>query len=206
MARFVLLLLLVVVGALVIALFFDHRDRRDARIDRLRHAFLHGTPLAGTSRPAALVEVVHPGGVCFRVPASWAIEIVDGEQVPVPAGPAAGRRLQVEVVHLDGPAPGSPSDALKSLVVEGERAIHVLENGQALMKSLDTVRGPDALVASYTWRLARVTDDGGLSVAVFRLPVAVESAAGVIAQSDLGTLDREIRAATFPGRTAASSA
>jgi hypothetical protein len=204
MVRFVVLLLLFVAGALVVALFFDHRGRRDARVDRLRHAFLHGAPLAGTSRPAALTEVVHPGGLRFRAPASWTVDIVDDARVATPAAPPAGsRRIAVEVVTLEGAA--SPADVLKSLVVDGERAVHVLANGHALMKSVETVEGPGGLVASYTWRLGRAADGGRLQLAVFRLPLPVEGAADVIAQADLGTLDREVRDATFADGTAADA-
>jgi hypothetical protein len=197
MARFVLLLLLVVAGALVIALVFDNKSRRDTRFDRLRWAFLHGRPLAGYSRPASLMEFVHPGGMRFRAPASWAIEMVDGERT-ISAGTAdGGRRVRIEVLRLEGPASGSAVEALKSLEAEGERSVEVLPNGHALMKSLDAVRDARAVLASYTWHLGRAEPGRRLEIAVFRLRLSVESAGEVIAQSDLATLDREVREASF---------
>jgi hypothetical protein len=200
MARFILLLLLVIAGALVIALFFDRRGRRDAVIDRLRWAFLHGTPLAGYSRAAALKEFVHPGGLRFRAPGSWTVELADGDRAG-PAGVAdSGRRVAVEVLRLDRPATGgteSVVDALKSLAVDGERSIEVLRSGIVLMKTLEPAHDERGLLASYAWRLARPAPRGGVQIAVLRLRLPVAGAADVIAQSDLATLDREVREATF---------
>jgi hypothetical protein len=195
MARFVLLLLLVVAGALVMALLSDHRGRRDARFDRLRQAFLHGQPLGGTARPVAVVEVVHPGGVRLRAPASWAIDLVERER-PVAKAPAAGgRRVRVEVVRLEQCAAGSVVDALAAL--EPERSVELLANGHAFVKSVVPVRADGGWAASYAWRLARSEPGGGLRIAVFRLQLPVDSASDVIAQSDLATLEREVREATF---------
>ena len=201
MARFILLLLLLVAGALVIALFFDHRSRQDARFDRLRQAFLHGRPLAGYSRPATAVEVVHPDGVQFRAPASWVVDVVKGERPAVEAPAAGGRRVQVEVIWLQDRAAGPIADALKALEPERERSLETLPNGHVLAKSLVPVRTAGGWVASYTWRLARSEPGGGLRIAVFRLQLPVEAAPDVIAQSDLGTLEREVREATFSSGT-----
>ena len=197
MARFVLLLLLLLAGALMIALVFDHRGRREARIDRLRSAFLHGRPLAGHSRAASLVEFVHPRGMRFRAPASWTIEMVDGERTVTMGAAAGGRRVRVEVLRLEGQPSGSAVDALKSQEAEGERSVEVLPSGHALMKSIDTVRDTHGVVASYTWRLVREESGRRLEIAVFRLRLSVESAGEVIEQSDLTTLDREVREARF---------
>jgi len=202
MARFIVLLLLVIVGALVIALFFDHRSRRDARIDRLRWSFLHGTPLAGHTRPSNLADVVHAGGMRFRAPTSWTIEMAENKGA-VPAGaPSGARRVHVEVLRLDGPAPAgteSVVSALKALEAEGERSVELLPNGHVLMKTLEPARNEKGLVASYVWRLGRVSPPRGVEIAVFRLGLPVEMAAEVIAQSDLATLDRQVREAAFSG-------
>lgn len=195
MARFVLLLLLLLAGALMIALVFDHRGRRDARIDRLRAAFLHGRPLAAHSRAASLVEFVHPRGLRFRAPASWTIEMVDGERTVTVGAMAGGRRVRVEVLRLAGQA--SAVEALKSQEAESERSVEVLPSGHALMKSIDTVRDTRGVLASYTWRLGCEESGRRLEIAVFRLRLSVESAGEVIEQSDLATLDREVREARF---------
>lgn len=202
MVRFIVLLLLVIVGALVVALFFDHRSRRDARIDRLRWAFLHGSPLAGYTRPSNLAEVVHPGGMRFRAPASWTIEMAESKGAVHAGAPEGARRVRVEVRLLDGPAPAgteSVAEALKTLEAEGERSVEVLPNGHVLMKTLEPARSEKGLVASYVWRLGRVSPPRGVEIAVFRLGLPVEAAGEVIAQSDLATLDREIREAAFSG-------
>ena len=201
MARLVLVLLLVIAGALVIALFFDHRRRRDDRIDRLRWTFLHGTPLAGHTQAAALSEFVHPGGMRLRVPASWTIATAEGGHASPSGAPGAGRLVAVEVVHLQGQeASGTPSvvAALKGLDVEGERSVETLANGNVLMKTLESSREGKALLAVYAWRLGHPLPGGGLRIAGFRVRVPVEAAADVIVQSDLAILDREIRGAAFP--------
>lgn len=197
MARFVLLLLLTLAGALVIALVFDRKSRRDARFDRLRWAFLHGTPLAGYSRAASLVEFVHPGGLRFRAPASWTIEMVDGERTISAGAGDGGRRVRLEVLQLEGPASGSAVEALKNMKAEGERSVEVLPSGHVLMKSVDAVRETRGIFASYTWRLGRAESGRRLELAVFHLRVSVEAAAEVIAQSDLAILDRAVRDARF---------
>jgi hypothetical protein len=199
MARFVLLILLVIAGALVIALFFDRRSRRDERIDRLRWTFLHGTPLAGYARAAALSELSHPGGMRFRAPASWTIEMAEGTRSS-PSAPGAGRLVGVELVRLEGQGHGGKETAvaaLKSLDVEGERAVEALANGNALMKTVESVREGKSLLAVYAWRLGHPLPQGGMQIAVFRIRVPVETAADVIVQSDLAILDREVRAALF---------
>jgi hypothetical protein len=197
MARFVLLLVLALAGALVIALVFDHKNRRDTRFDRLRWAFLHGTPLAGYARAASLVEFVHPGGLRFRAPASWTIEPGDGERTVRTGAAEGGRHVRLEVVHLEGPASGSAVEVLKSLQAEGERSVEVLPNGHALMKSVDAVRDARGVFASFTWRLGRAESGRQLQLAVFRLRLPIDAAGEVIAQSDLATLDREVREAEF---------
>jgi hypothetical protein len=197
MARFVLLLLLAVAGGLVIALVFDQKGRRDARFDRLRFAFLHGRPLAGYSRAASLLEFVHPGGMRFRAPASWTIEMVDGEGTVSAGAKGGSRRVRVEVLRLEGPASGSAVEALESMEAEGDRSVDVLPSGHALMKSVDAVRDAQGVFASYTWRLGRAEPGRRLDLAVFRFRLSVESAGDVIAQSDLATLDREVREASF---------
>lgn len=201
MARLVLLLLVVIAGALVVALARDHRRRHDERIDHLRWTFLHGRPLAGHARAAALTEFVHPGGMRFRAPASWSIRMGDA---PSPHA-GAGRVVEVELVRLDAPAGGiaASGDAvaarLRALKVEGECSVETLAGGTVVMKAVESARDGKAAVAVYAWRLGHARADGGIDVAVFRLRVAVEAAAEVIVQSDLAVLDREIRAGTFSG-------
>jgi hypothetical protein len=198
MARFVLVLLLVIAGALVIALVFDHRRRRDDRLSRLRWTFLHGTPLAGHARAVTLSELEHPGGMRFRAPASWIIETADGARLS--GAPGAGRLVRVELVRLEGQSPAAAPSvvaALQSLDVEGERSVETLANGNALMKTVESATGDKALSAVYAWRLGHPLAQGGMQIAVFRLRVPVETAGEVIVQSDLAILDREIRAATF---------
>jgi hypothetical protein len=200
MARFVLVLLLVAAGALVIALFFDLRGRRDARFDRLRQSFLHGLPLQGYSRPASLVEIVHPKGVTFRAPGAWTVDMREGPPAPA-AVPDGGRCVEIEVLHLEGHPSGSLTDALKSLPAEGGQAVEELPNGHVLMKTVEPTRGPQGLLATYTWRLGHATPGHGFQLAVFRLRLPVETAAEVIAQVDLATLEREVREATFSEST-----
>jgi hypothetical protein len=198
MARLVLVLLLVIAGALVIALVFDHRRRRDDRLSRLRWTFLHGTPLAGHARADTLSEVAHPGGMRFRAPASWRIETAEGTRLG--GAPGDGRLVRVELTRLEGQGPaGTPSvvAALQSLDAVGERSIETLANGNALMKTVESARGDKALSAVYAWRLGHPLRQGGMQIAVFRLRVPVETAGDVIVQSDLAILDREIRSATF---------
>jgi hypothetical protein len=201
MARLVLLLLLVIAGALVVALVKDRRSRREAAIDGLRWAFVHGTPRS-SSRPATLTDVVHPGGVRFRAPASWEVAMVPGaREVPDAPPGTSGRRVLVEVKRL-GPA-ASAVAALEGLAVEGERSVEALPNGNALMKTLEVVRGERA-IACYAWRLALISPDGGVRLAVFRIPLTLEAADDVIAQSDLATMDREVREAMFADGPAAT--
>ena len=195
MARFVLVVLLVMVGALVVALYFDHRGKRDALFDHLRSAFLHGAPLAGYSRAAAVVEVVHPRGLRFRAPASWTIAMAE-ERGPASSAPAGGRHVRVEVLDLEGRVPGSLQDAVARLAARGPRSVEDLPGGRALVKSVDPVRGRDGLLASYVFRLGRATP-GGLQVASFIMALPAETAAEVIPQSDLAILDRAVREATF---------
>jgi hypothetical protein len=198
MVRLVLILLLVIAGVLVVALLRDQRGRRGERIDRLRWAFLHGTPLAGYSRGGALEEYAHRGGMRFRIPASWIVETE--ERSPPAAAPSSGRRLRVEVHQLEGP-PGGGTDgvvqALKGLKPEGEQSIEVLANGNVLMKTVDATRSEGVEQVVYSWRLGRAVPPGGARIAVFRLSLPVETAPDVIAQSDLATVDREVRSATF---------
>lgn len=205
MARLILLLLIVTAGALIVALFFDRRGRREGAIDGLRWAFVHGTPAARHPRTASLTDIVHPGGVRFRVPASWEVEMLPGHR-EIPDGPRrGGRRVHVEVMRLEGPgAPAAASAvaALQGLAVEGERSVEVLPNGHALMKTLEVVRG-ERIIASYAWRLARISPRQGVQLAVFRIPLTLEAAAEVIAQSDLATMDREVREAAFADGPAA---
>jgi hypothetical protein len=117
-----------------------------------------------------------------------------------------GRRVEVDVVPLDGVASGSVTEALERLPARGERSLEALPNGNVLMKSVEAVRGPGGALAAYTWRLGRATARGGLQMAEFRLCLPVETAAEVIAQADLATLDREVREAAFADGTDAPSA
>ena len=199
MIRLILLLLLLTAGALVVALFFDRRRRREGdAIDGLRWAFVHGTPPDRYTRPATLTEFVHPGGVRFRVPAGWNVEIVEGDRDLSDAPRADGRRVLVSVTPLkaDGAATPSAKAALDALGVKGERSVDVLPNGNALMKTLDVTRAERGVIASYTWRLARLSAQG-VQLAVFRFPLSVDAATDVIARADLATMDREVREATF---------
>ena len=195
-----LVLLLVVAAALVVALLRDHRRRRDERIDHLRWTFLHGQPLAGHARAAALTEFVHPSGMRFRAPASWSMRM--GDTAVAPAG--ASRVVEVEIVRLDAPAGiaaggDAVAAALRALKVEGERSVEALPSGNVLMKAVESAGDGKAAVAVYVWRLGHACAGGGIDLAVFRVRVGVEAAAEVIVQSDLAVLDREIRAATFSG-------
>jgi hypothetical protein len=193
-----LIVLLVIAVALVIALVWDQRGRRDARIARLRWAFLHGT-LAGYARPANLEPVVHPGGLTFRAPTSWTIDVAERCTEDDPP-PGAVRRVHVELLHLEGPgASGTESvtSAMKALETEGDSSLEVLPNGHVLMKALERRRRGKGVVASYVWRLGHARPPRGIEIAIFRLGVPVEAAAEVIAQSDLATLDREVREAAF---------
>jgi hypothetical protein len=198
MARLVLLLLLALAGGLVVALYFDRRGRRDERIERLRWAFLHGTPLGHHSSTVSLAGVAHPAGLRFRAPSSWTIDM---DQAGAPAGdPGAGRRVLVEVLHLDAPAAEGPeavAAALKRLPAQGERSVEVLPTGNVLMKTVEALRHAKGPCASYTWHLARALPSQEVQLAVFRFRLPVETAADVIAQADLATLDREVRDATF---------
>jgi hypothetical protein len=193
MIRFVLFLLLLIAATLVAALFRDQRGRRDTRVERLRFSFLHGTPLAGYSRTGALTEYSHPGGVRFRVPASWSVDLGGAPSSPV----LGGRRLQVEVVDLERAAAAEADSlmtALKGLARDTEQTMELLPNGNVLMKTLEERTAGEPVV--YSWRLGRATQSGA-RVAVFRLAVPIDTAADVIAQSDLAAVDREVRIAAF---------
>jgi hypothetical protein len=209
MARFILLVLLVVAGGLVVALFLDHRGRRDAVVDRLRWAFLHGRPLAGYSRATALADFVHPGGLRFRAPASWTVDMTDpGAEAPA-ATPGAGRRLSVEVLRLESAgAAGTESvvDALESLAANGERAVEVLPNGNVLMKTLEAASSEAGALACYAWSLGAAAPPRGVRIATFRLRLPVAAAGDVIAQSDLAIVDREVREAAFADGPSAPAA
>ena len=94
-------------------------------------------------------------------------------------------------------AAGSIAEALKAFEPERQHSVEALPSGAVLLKSLVPARVAGAPAVSYTWRLAHPGPAGQLRVAVFRLQLPVESASDVIAQSDLGSLDRELREATF---------
>jgi len=192
-----LILLLVIAAALVIALVWDQRGRRDARIARLRWAFVHGTPPAGYGRPANLEPVVHPGGLTFRAPTSWTIDVGERRTSDDPA-PGVARRVHVELIRLEAQGSSgteSVTSAMKTLETTGDSSLEVLANGNVLMKALE--RSRKDLIASYVWRLGHARPPRGIQIAIFRLGFPVEAAAEVIAQSDLATLDREVREAAF---------
>lgn len=184
MARLILLLLLVTAGALVVAILFDRRGRREAAIDGLRWAFVHGTPPARYSRPATLADFEHPGGVRFRAPAGWEVQMASGDREVRAAAAGAGRRVVVAVTRLEpaGAAAGRPAvDALEGLAGTSERSLEVLPNGNALMKTLEVVRAERSASASYAWRLARTASSRGVQLAVFRIDLPLDAATDVIA-------------------------
>jgi hypothetical protein len=197
MVRLILVLALVgIAGALVRALLLDHRGRRDERMDTLRWTFLHGRPLGGHAPGVALTEFVHPGGLRFRVPASWTVQ-ADGAALR-PTG--AGRVVELET--RPGAVPGAVdgvAGALRGLRVEGERATETLASGDVIMKAVESSRDGKAVLAVYTWWLGHARPGGAVDMAVFRVRVPVERAPEVIVQSDLAVLDRELRAASFSG-------
>ena len=200
MARLILLLLVVTAGALVIALLFDRRGRREAAIDGLRWAFVHGTPPARYTHPATLAHFEHPGGVRFRAPAAWDVQMARGDREFSAPPPGDARRVVVAVMRLEptgASTDASAVGALNGLAVESERSVEVLPNGNALMKTLEVVRGERGASASYAWRLARTSSARGVQLAVFRIDLPLDAATDVIAQSDLATMDREVREAQF---------
>jgi hypothetical protein len=73
----------------------------------------------------------------------------------------------------------------------------VLANGNVLMKTVDATRSGGVEQVVYSWRLGRAVPPRGARIAVFRLSLPIETAPDVIAQSDLATVDREVRSASF---------
>jgi aryl-alcohol dehydrogenase-like predicted oxidoreductase len=111
--------------------------------------------------------------------------------------------VQVEVLRLAGQASGSAVEALKSQEAEGERSVEVLPSGHALMKSIDTVRDPRGVLASYTWRLGCEESGRGLEIAVFRLLRGSGSSARAsvplasMERRTLGRTDMKVSAISF---------
>jgi hypothetical protein len=210
MARVVLLLLLVAAATLVVALFFDFRGQRsDSRLAHLRSAFLHGSPLGGYSKPSQLREMVAFGGVLrLRVPGTWEEERQADAQVILRLDLAASRSLRLELRTLEYPGVvtvESLAQALGALKPEKERCLEVLPNGTVLMKSLEAIRGGGEARAGFQWHLGSPLPPHRARVAVFTLTVEFARAADVVAQSDVATLEREIRSAVLSSDAGSSA-
>lgn len=207
MARFLFPLLLMVAGALVVALIRDRRQRQQRRLSSLRGSFLHGSPLAGSSPARGLLELTAPGDALrLRLPSAWSGGFEGSASASFDCG--SGRRLHLDLVTVD-PAQASREtlrDSLAALKPEGERSLESLPSGNLLLKYLEA-RGqnPDQIV--FYWRLARLLPSQRALTAVCAFSVPAEQAGEVFVQTDLALLDREIRAASLgtDGRPSASA-
>lgn len=198
MARFLFPLLLVVAGALVVALFRDRREREQQRLSGLRGSFLHGSPLGGYAPARGLSELAAPGDLLrFRLPAAWSGGFEGSVTASFDCG--SGRRLRLELLTLEQPQASRQTlaDSLGAMRPEPERSLETLPDGKLLLKYLEA-RGqaPNQQIV-FTWHLACLLPSQQAGMAVFAFSVPAEQAGEVFVQADLALLDREIRAAAF---------
>jgi len=200
MARVLILLALALAAAaLVRALSRDRGERRRDRLAGLRASFLHGAPIGVDVRPPGLREVLYRGIVRFHIPGSWIEE-------PSAAGGTAyfnasrAWTLRVELLSLEREGPvdaEAVAGALGSLKPSLERTVEILGGGLVLMKCLEAADEQGQGLLLYSWRLGQPLPEARARIALFTLSAPESRAEDVVLRSDLATLEREIRAATF---------
>ena len=198
MVRLLLPLLLVVAGALVVALVRDRREREVRWLSELRGSFLHGAPLGGFGSTGGLIEREAPGGhLRFRLPAAWTGGFHEPTTASFDCG--SGRRLRVDLLTVEGRGAGGQAllESLAAIRPEPERSLETLTGGHLLLKYLEA-RGqnPNPQV-TFSWRLARSLSSEQARVAVLSFSVPREQAGEVFVRADLALLDREVRKATI---------
>ena len=198
MVRLLLPLLLVVAGALVVALVRDRRAREVLWLSGLRGSFLHGAPLGGVASIASLTELQAPGGwLRLRLPAAWTGGFDEPTMASFDCG--SGRRLRVDLLTVErrGAAGQALIESLAATRPEPERSLETLAGGHLLLKYLEA-RGqkPNPQVV-FCWQLVRSLSSELARVAVFSFIVPREQAGEVFVRADLSLLDREVRNATI---------
>lgn len=191
-------LLLVLAGALVVALYRDRREREERRLSALRGSFLHGSPLGGYAPTRGLSELQAPDGLFrFRLPAVWSGGFEGSVRASFDCG--SGRRLRLELLTLEQPQASQQTleDSLGAMRPEPERSLETLPNGKLLLKYLETRGQRPSQQIVFCWQLAGLLSTPQPRIAAFAFSVPAEQAGEVYVQADLALLDREIRAATF---------
>lgn len=200
MVRVLILLgLALAAAALVRGLLRDRGERRRDRLAGLRASFLHGAPLGLDVRPPGLREVLYRGIVRFHIPGSW-VEEPSAEGGTAYFNASRAWTLRVELLSLERESPvdaKAVAEALGSLKHTPERTVEVLASGLVLMKCLDAAREEGHALLLYSWRLGQPLPEGKARIALFTLSAPESRAEDVVLRSDLATLEREIRAATF---------
>jgi len=198
MVRLLLPLLLLVAGALVVALVRDRREREARLLSELRGSFLHGAPLGGFASTGGLTEIQAPGGrLRFRLPAAW----IGGFHEPTTASfdCGSGRRLRVDLLTVERRGAGGQAllESLAATRPEPERSLETLERGHLLLKYLEARGQNPSPQVVFCWQLARSLSSEQARVATFSFIVPGEQAGEVFVRADLGLLDREVRNATI---------
>jgi hypothetical protein len=198
MVRLLLPLLLVLAGALVVALVRDRRERERRWLSELRGSFLHGAPLGGFASTGGLIELQAPGGrLRLRLPAAWTGGFDEPTTASFDCG--SGRRLRVDLLTVAGRGPGGQAllESLAAIRPEPERSLETLASGHLLLKYLEARgRNPNPQVA-FCWHIARSRSPEQSRVAVFSFTVPREQAHEIFVRADLALLDREVRNATI---------
>jgi hypothetical protein len=196
MVRLLFPLLLLVAGALVVALVRDRRERDVLLLAELRDSFLHGAPLGGFASTGGLTELQAPGGLLrFRLPAAWTGGFHEPKTASFDCG--SGRRLHVDLRTVERRGGQALLESLAATRPEPERSLETLARGHLLLKYLEA-RGqnPNPRVA-FCWQLARPLSSEQARVAILSFVVPREQAGEVFVRADLGLLDREVRNATL---------
>lgn len=200
MPRILILACLVLsAGALVRALLRDRGQRQRDRLAGLRASFLHGAPIGLDVRPPGLREALYRGLVRFHVPASWVEEGASSGGIAY-FNPSRAWTLRVELVSIQREGTvdtDAVAAALGSLKPDLERTVEILASGLVLMKCLDAAREDGHELLHYSWRLGQPLSEGRARIALFTLSAPESRGEDVVLRSDLSTLEREIRAATF---------
>ena len=200
MVRLLLPLLLLVAGALVVALVRDRRAREVLWLSGLRGSFLHGALLGGVASIGSLTELQAPGGrlrLRLRLPAAWTGGFDEPTTASFDCG--SGRRLRVDLLTVErrGATGQALIESLSATRPEPERSLETLAGGHLLLKYLEA-RGqkPNPQVV-FCWQLVRSLSSELARVAVFSFIVPREQAGEVFVRADLSLLDREVRNATI---------
>ncbi len=190
MIRLALLpLLLGAILWLAAGLVRDHRRRRrEALLESLAPAFLHGAPLAPEVRLAALTQI-ECQGLCLSLPTGWQMA-QGGASVVCLTDPAGEIRLAIDALAAEqsGNAPGGDRE---------ESASEVLPSGARLTRALRIEAGDPADLLVYEWRLTPPSPEAQRRAYRLRLTAPARAAGGIFLQSDLATLDRAARAARW---------